>query len=479
MSAQAFPANFIHIDFRTQYEAIKAQLFALAADYVHRDEAIPAYGEYCKPSTQLYFINEFTHTLDEETDKRLFACLQYIDYVWRIVPMVITTNSGNVTSIINTRMFDRFEITYNTSAIGYMPKGQNDWNNFYRTCLSESAFRHQVKKAAKMIYLYFIVQKAIVANNFEIVSDMTNYVIGAVNYAIHVMHELNNVSEITGMIGYIWTLTTFYNGFKTEFQADDPETTVIPAGHRFMFPRVLTHVDELADVSEVVLKLTLDAIDYEINGPDDVRLVTTSEVPEFEFLKHAHMFPKCATTVEHEDKIVFYNPVEINLDPTKALVYVIHKLRQEIPKNDFMNIMRILDSLDSFEEQYIKRDAVPNTVNTAVSYASNDEVATFINTVAIPENTDLEKLYFVCYVRGTGLMLFQKNADGRISTIEPLSFNLTNNVNGTQQNVTQHSYRDAPRTPYVQPSNRGGRGRGRGRGRGGQQRSNDDDYYNY
>lgn len=466
MSAQTFPNNFIHLDFKTNYADIRDKLFQLSKAYSTVAPALPSYGEYCKPSTQLYFVNEFTKTLDEEANKQLFSCLQFIDYAWRIVPMVITTSSNNVTSIINTRMFDRFEIHYHNSAIGYMPKGQNDWNNFYRTCLSESAFRHQVKKASKMVFMFFLVQRAIADGNVTLEDDVASYVVGAVNYAVHIMDELNLVSEVTGMIGYIWTLTTFYNGFKTEFPEDDPESTVIPAGHRFMFPRVLTHVDELSDVNEAILKMSVDAINYEINSVDDVQLVVESDVPHFDFIKHAHMFPKCAATIEHGDKIVFYNPTETNLDPTKSLVYVIHKLRQEVPNHDFIGLMRILDQLDAFEVNYIKRDAVPTTVTITSTYASNDEVVAFINSVTIPENTNPENLYFVCYIRGTGLMLFQKGADDRISRIEPLSFNITNNVNGTQQNVTQHAYREAPRVAYVPPSNRGGNGRGRGRGRG-------------
>lgn len=393
----------ITIKYNMDYSTIIADLSTLAFSHLSSTTNIPTHDTFVKPSSQLSYITDEMHLVKDA--KALRAALQYIDYCHYYVAAntrnLYEAYRNNGTYIISNKFFDPLPIKYAVGVFGKLDNNSpNKYNKLYETAFSRSQFRYSCRKAAKMIFLYFRIMTKQEENRAILERHDTKYIIGGVHYALYVKEYMkanhNNVAE---MIGYIYSLATYYNGFKTVFTRDDRADGVIPSNFVFPFVRSLSKIEtfglvntyytnkffhDVNEYNEQMEKYIADKVEYdqiiqqnierERNGeelldvpnepikPNEptlvVPLVKSFEAKCYTFPQFDPVNP--LVQKKHVEDVLYYEPHNINedTDSTNVFVNVVLELQKSNDDN-YMDMMRVLDKLETIEKRHIRLDKSP------------------------------------------------------------------------------------------------------------------------
>lgn len=395
-------SNYTHIVITrdTNYSEIYPQLVQIAENYFEVPEDYinpPLYNCFVKPLTQLPNI---TSEMNLVTDKleTLKAALQHVDHSVQNISdstrTLVSTYGLDENPLVNIRMLNPYEISYNESVFGVKNNRSN--NSFYEVICSLSNLRHSAKKSHKMLFMYY----SILNDNKETLTNIEKYVIGAVHYAVFVQRSLllRGKSQVIADLAYIWTLDTFYNGLAKNIGLstgyDNKGLTVVPNRHSFPYLHQLRNIDNLSNVNNYVVNKWLQT-------KDSVEtLFEESFDMDDDFNKHSYMFPKCETDELHNSGVIFYNPTDIKFDyhSTKAFIETIQALQES---KTIIDVFKALANLDSFEQQFIseKTCLVDQTVYT--TFETFGDAVRYTDQIYIPESVDFRNIVFTMLVRNT------------------------------------------------------------------------------
>lgn len=365
-------------------------LLNLANAFYDIGEETPKYTKYCKPITQLTNIEPFMNIIHEDCLQPLVDSLKYIDYSWFVVSSAARKLDVHDMKI-NSQFFDKLPIRYYWNYFGYIAKNNMDkptkWVSLYQTCFSRSSFRHACKKAAKMTFLYYRILGDLKIYNDLINENDVKYILGAIQYAIYVRNYMNeNHNEIMSYVGYVVTLSTFFDSFKDTFKEDEWETTVIPSKLVFFYPRRMDNIDNLSKVNDFIVKRYFDLYDKCLfeDAAKIIEELTLKQLNNFEM--HCYKYPQCNVNEEYNEKILFYDPHYINHDDesSKMFINVIKDLRSMNNSIKYREIMESLNQLDSFEIMFLKRDT-KSYVYMPMSFNNSKVAQRHVDSIQIPE----------------------------------------------------------------------------------------------
>lgn len=235
-----------------------------------------------------------------------------------------------------------------------------------------------------------------------------------------------NHNNVMGLIGYVFTLATFFNSFRTEYEADSWERTVIPSKFVFHYARRMDNIDNLSKVNNNLVKKYFDKLnapepvpeeeeheeehheheEEHVNEPVDLTNYENIELdfPENDgfgtFFDHCYAYPQCMTEIKHSEDKIFFDPHNIkwDLEPSQAFIATIHALKPVLETKDYRLILDKLNILDSFEIKFLKRDANEYQYHPE-SFANQEEAQQCVNSVLVPDEIRNDKVVFVCMIK--------------------------------------------------------------------------------
>lgn len=412
---------------KTNFTDIYPQLLDIACQYKDRNLPCPSHGEFYKPCTQLTNIKEYMEVIPSEYISSLIDALQFIDAAWNIIHF--DTRGSNVYNIVSDSIFNNCLIGYEHTAFGRVnPRNQNNkWNALYQTVCSMSNLRHVCKKAAKMIFTYYLTLAAVKEDPLLNTHEDVQYIIGAVQYAIDTYNLFSNgKSTTTSYFVYVWTLATFFNGFHS-FTEDDANSA-IPCRYIFTNMRKYRGLDTFTKVNNAVAKKFFET-------KEEIDSLFPEDGFKCAFEYHSYSFPQCATPIARDEEIVFYDPHDVRTDipSTKAFINTMVALKEVLPNKDFRVIFNTLDQLDSFETDFLvaadtKIDCTPNPYYETLEQAEHAAM-----TIYIPDDIKTDKVWFSCMViTGTdryGNTCYELRLINRAGNVYDADFNLIKEAN--------------------------------------------------
>lgn len=382
----------------TNYSEIYSKLTQIAENYFEVPEEYinpPLHECFVKPLTQLPNLTNDMQIIPERL-QLLRMALQHVDHSVQNISdstrTLVSTYGLNENPLVNIRMLNPYEISYNESVFGV--KGNKSNNAFYEIICSLSNLRHSAKKSHKMLFMYY----SILNDNKTTLTTNEKYVIGAVHYAIFVQRSLllRGKSQVMSDLAYIWTLDTFYNGFAKHLGIstgyDNKGLTVVPNRHSFPYLHQLRNIDNLSNVNNFVVAKWLETKD-----PIESLFEESFDLDD-DFLKHIYLFPKCETDAFHNSGVTFYNPTDIKFDyhSTKAFIETIEALQQS---RNIIDVFTALTKLDGFEQQFISDKPCMVDQSVYTHFDSFGDAVRFTDQIYIPENVDWKNIIFTLLVK--------------------------------------------------------------------------------
>ena len=414
---------------KTNFAELYPQLLDVALQYKDKNLACPSHSEYFKPCSQLTNIKDFMGVIPNDLLPSLIDALQFVDAAWNIIHW--DTRGPNTYELVSDSMFNHCIIGYEHTAFGrvQMRNGGNKWNALYQTACSMSNFRHVCKKAAKMIFVYYLALSIARDDPSVSINEDVQYIIGAVQYAIDTYRVFvdDNIPPTSSYFAYVWTLATFFNGIHA-FNEDE-STSAIPCRYFFANNRKYRGLDTFTKVNNAVVKkffASEEPIEIDTLFPEDGFNCA------FEF--HSYDFPQCATPINHGE-LIFYDPHDVRTDipSTKAFVSTMKAIKDVLSTKDFRQVISTLDQLDAFEmdnlvDMSVQVDCTPNPF-----YESLEQAEHAAMTILIPDDIKNDNVWFSCMVV-TGTDRFGKNTYGlrlisRNGNVYDSDFNLIKEAN--------------------------------------------------
>lgn len=414
----------IVINGKTDFAKLYPRLLEVAVSYKDQNLPCPAHREFYKPCTQLTNVKDFMGVLPQDMIPSVIDALQFVDAAWNIVHW--DTRGANVYDLINDSMFNNCLIGYEHTAFGTVQQrnGANKWSALYQSACSMSNLRHVCKKAAKLLFTYYLVTAAVNEDPSLNDHEDVQYVIGAVQYAIDTYNFFTrDTRAVRAYFAYVWTLATFFNGLHA-FDTNERDSA-IPCRYVFANVRKYRGLDTFTKVNNAVVKkffASEDGIDVDGLFPEDGFNCA------FEF--HAYDYPQCATPIKREDGVTFYDPHDVRTDipSTKAFINTMKALKDVLPTKDFRQVLATLDGLDKFELEFlvdmrVQVDCTPNPYYETLAAAEQAAKG-----VPIPDDVKNDSVWFSCMVvtgkDANGRNVYELYLVNRLGDVYDSNFNL-------------------------------------------------------